>query len=203
MKVSIVVLFTACLVVACGRSADQTGTPAGNPDQAEYSADMQAAAPETPERPEAAAGAGNAETDRLHRADPAGSYGEALVLTEPVSIAAIHEDPESFEGKVVCVEGTVTEVCPMRGCWVELADTEGGSTIRVKVDDGVIVFPLSAKGHGARVEGTVEKLEMTEAEARSWRQHEAAELGEDFDPESVTGPQTIWRIKGRGAEIRS
>jgi hypothetical protein len=160
MKLSIAVLFGACLIVGCGGSTDQAETPAG---------DM---------------------------------YGEALVPTEPVSIAAIHEDPESFEGKTVRVEGTVTEVCPMRGCWVELAGVEDGSTIRVKVDDGVIVFPLSAKGKSARVEGTVEKITMTEDEARSWFRHEAAELGRTFDPESVTGPQTIWRIKGRGAEIR-
>lgn len=210
MKLSSTVLFLACLLLGCGGNTDRADTPAGDPDEAagqssriqENAADTEARAADTGDQPGDPAMDTASETDRLHRADPAGSYGETLVLTEPVSIAAIHGDPESYEGKVVCVEGTVTEVCPMRGCWVELADTEGGPTIRVKVDDGVIVFPLSAKGHGARVEGTVEKLVMTEAEARSWRQHEAAELGADFDPESVTGPQTIWRIKGRGAEIR-
>lgn len=188
-------LFLACMIAGCGGSTDQAETPAADAE------DMAQTPAETPEQPAAGETAEASEEDRLHRADPAGTYGEALTLTEPVSIAAIHEDPESFEGQVVCVEGTVTEVCPMRGCWVDLADAEGGATIRVKVDDGVIVFPLSAKGRSARVEGTVQKIEMTEEEARSWFSHEAAELGQAFDPESVTGPQTIWRIKGQGAEI--
>jgi hypothetical protein len=139
------------------------------------------------------------ETALLNKEDPAGTYGEGVHLAETVSIATLLDDPAPYEGKKVLVEGTISEVCPMRGCWVDI--TGEASTIRVKVVDGEIVFPLSAKGHEARIEGVVEKLELEEADARAWKKHEADEKGEEFDPASVTGPMTIWRIKGSGAEI--
>jgi len=149
-------------------------------------------ATETAEDPEQAA---------LHKPDPAGTYGEGVALTEGVAIASILEAPETYEGQRVLVEGTIEEVCPMRGCWVEVADPTTLETIRVKVHDGEIVFPLSAKGSPARVEGTVEKIELSEEQARAWMKHEAEEKGEDFDPDSVQGAQVIWRLQGHGAEI--
>ena len=33
-------------------------------------------------------------------------------------------------------------------------------------------------------------------QAKSWKEHEAQEMGVAFDPESVTGPMTIWRLAG-------
>ncbi|MCB0293569.1 MAG: DUF4920 domain-containing protein, partial [Calditrichaeota bacterium] len=69
--------------------------------------------------------------------------------------------------------------------------------------DGEIVFPLSAKGHAAVVEGQVEKVELTQKQAIGWLSHEAEERGVPFDSTTVTGPMTIWRIKGAGAEIKS
>ena len=85
---------------------------------------------------------------------------------------------------------------------MNLIEDGTAATIRVKVVDGDIVFPLSARGHKAVVEGLVEKIELTEEQARSWREHEAEELGVAFDPASVTGPEVIWRIKGKAAEIQ-
>ena len=73
--------------------------------------------------------------------------------------------------------------------------------IRVKVEDGVIVFPVEAKGKEALVEGEVEKLELTEKQARGWFKHVAEEKGEPFDSTSIQGAMTIYRIKGSGAEI--
>ena len=74
--------------------------------------------------------------------------------------------------------------------------------VNAKVKDGEIVFPLSAKGHAAVVEGQVEKVELTQKQAIGWLSHEAEERGVPFDSTTVTGPMTIWRIKGAGAEIK-
>jgi len=186
MKVLLIILLVSPLALAgCGGSVEETGATAQK---------------ETGSTPEAAKDV-QAEEDALNKPDPAGTYGAGINLTETVAIAAIHEEPEVYEGKNVVVEGTITEVCPRRGCWVDLVDAETNETIRIKVTDGYIVFPLSAKGKYAKVEGMVEKLELTEEQARSRREHEAEEKGESFDPESVTGPEVIWRIKGQGAQI--
>ena len=136
----------------------------------------------------------------LHKPDPRGKYGAGLVLKESTALQAIMAEPEGYENRIVQVHATIDEVCPRRGCWIDIADATGTS-VRVKVTDGDIVFPLSAKGHEAVVEGIVERIEMTEEEHRAWKEHEAEELGVSFDPTTVTGPMTTWRLQGLGARI--
>jgi len=128
-------------------------------------------------------------------------YGEELTLTETTSVSAILGDPESHLGEQLLVEGTVVEVCEMQGCWLALAGEQDGEQLRVKVDDGVIVFPMTARGLQARVEGVWEKLEYTMEEALEQARHEAEEHGTEFDPSTVTGPEVVYQLKGLGAVI--
>ena len=130
------------------------------------------------------------------------TYGEPITLSEVTQVSSILDDPTAFIGERVLVEGMVVEVCEMRGCWMDIASDREFEKIQVKVDDGVIVFPLSARGHQALVEGVVEVLELTYEEALEQAQNQAMEHGEEFDPSSVPeGPQTIYRIRGLGAVI--
>jgi hypothetical protein len=128
-------------------------------------------------------------------------YGEAITLATLTHIAVIVEEPESFVGDTVLVEGVVIDVCDRMGCWMDLVDDAREMNIRVKVDDGVIVFPQGAAGHRARVEGIVEKVERTEEEAIVAARHHAEEHGLEFDPGSVSGSETIYRIRALGALI--
>jgi hypothetical protein len=128
-------------------------------------------------------------------------YGEELTLAQTTSISQILTDPESYVGQRLLVEGTVVDVCEMRGCWLELASDKDFEKLRIKVDDGVIVFPMSARGQQARVEGVFEKLTLTEEEALEQARHQAEEHGTEFDPSVVTGPATIYQLKGVGALI--
>ncbi len=129
------------------------------------------------------------------------AYGEPLTLTETTRVSAILESPESYLGERVMVEGSVAEVCSNMGCWMDILAKDGESRLQVKVDDGVIVFPQEATGRLARVEGVVEKLELTEEEAVEAARHRAEEQGKTFDPATVTGPVTTYRIRGAGAVI--
>lgn len=129
------------------------------------------------------------------------TYGEKLTLSDTTAIARILSNPDDFVGKKVLVNGEILDVCPNRGCWMDIAGNNPDEKIRVKVEDGVIIFPVEAKGSEALVEGEVEKLELTEKQARGWLQHVADEKGEPFDSTTVQGAMTIYRIKGSGAEI--
>lgn len=129
------------------------------------------------------------------------AYGEPLTLTETTQVAAILDSPEAYLGQRVMVEGVVAEVCSNMGCWMDILAEDGETRLQVKVDDGVIVFPQEAMGRRARVEGVVEKLELTEEEAVEAARHRAEEQGETFDPATVTGPVTTYRVRGAGAVI--
>lgn len=127
--------------------------------------------------------------------------GTKITLTEKTNISDILADPEVYLDKTVLVEGEVLDVCPMMGCWMELKSDDGEGMIKVKVKDGEIVFPVEAKGSTALVEGKVYKIELTQEKATEHFQHIAEEKGEEFDPATITGPMTIYQIKGLGAEI--
>jgi hypothetical protein len=132
---------------------------------------------------------------------PADKYGAALSLRDASKVSALLAEPESYLGKRVLIEGQVLEVCAKAGCWMEIAGDQAGQKIKVKVNDGEIVFPASAKGRTAKVEGEVYKIEMSAEEARSYQKHLAEEKGVAFDSTGVAGPMTIYQIKGLAAEI--
>ena len=135
------------------------------------------------------------------------SYGAGVTLTETTRLAEIVANPDAFVGKRVRIEGRVLDVCPMAGCWMELAEggeSSGGRSLKVKVDDGVIVFPADAKGQLAVAEGTVEAIPMTRERYVAWLEHLAEERGEKFDPSTVgDGPFRIVQLRGTGARIEA
>jgi len=73
--------------------------------------------------------------------------------------------------------------------------------MRFKVEDGVIVFPPTAKGKKVLAEGvlSVKILSMQELIAQG-KKH-AEEEGKEFDPSTVKGPKTVVQIEGEGAII--
>jgi hypothetical protein len=85
---------------------------------------------------------------------------------------------------------------------MELEERDGGARMRVKVDDGVIVFPVDAKGKTAVAEGTLEAINMSREQYVGWLQHLAEERGQPFDPKTVgEGPFKIYQLRGTGARI--
>lgn len=127
--------------------------------------------------------------------------GDPLSLTEITKVSEINQYPEKYIGKKVQIEGLIIEVCAGRGCWMDIASDVPFEKIQVKVVDGEIVFPLDAKGKNARVEGLVEKLTLTQEQAEWMAKHRAEERGETYDPGSIKGPVTFYRIRGLGAVI--
>lgn len=127
--------------------------------------------------------------------------GQRLTLSKPTSIGELMSSPDAQVGKVVQVKGKVTEVCQMAGCWMALTDPATGKSIRIKVNDGDIVFPKEAIGREAVAEGTLTKSELTREQALAKAKHEAEERKQAFHPERVKGPQVYYQIAGVGAVL--
>ncbi len=60
-----------------------------------------------------------------------------VTLEASTPIADIVADPAAFDGQVLQIEGWVTEVCPMEGCWVNLVN-DAGDELQVKTADGTV-----------------------------------------------------------------
>lgn len=128
-------------------------------------------------------------------------YGKEITsTTEKVNVSELLKNPKNYEGKKVLVEGTILNVCEKRGCWIELSSDKEFESIRVKVKDGEIVFPMEAKGKTAVVEGEFYSFEVeTDAECSG------KECEDEKDKEKCNHDKkqvkTIYQIKGLGAEI--
>lgn len=136
---------------------------------------------------------------------PAGdgsTFGAGVKLASSTPISSILADPKAFAGKSVRVEGMVVDVCPKRGCWMDLAGQAPGEKLKFKVVDGEMTFPMDAKGKFAVAEGVVSVNELSLEDSVEYAKYQAEEVGKPFDPKSVTGPTTVVRLDGTGAILR-
>jgi hypothetical protein len=134
---------------------------------------------------------------------PAGTaFGAGVKLAESTPIDAILADPKAYQGKTVRVEGMITDVCPKRGCWFDLAGGGPGKKLQFKVTDGEMVFPVDAKGKYAVAEGVVAVRELTIEQTREQAEYRAKEYGIKYDPASITQPSVSVRLDGIGAVFR-
>jgi hypothetical protein len=131
------------------------------------------------------------------------AVGDPLTLGVETPIGELLDRASERVGERVLVAGEVADVCQAAGCWLELRAGDGERTLKVKVDDGVIVFPRWSRGKRARAEGVLERLALDRERYVLHLEHEAHETGRDFDPESVAGegPFAVYRLRGLGAEI--
>lgn len=128
------------------------------------------------------------------------TYGKGVDGTEVVQVSELVANADKYIGQTVRVEGVVIDVCAKRGCWMDLKSD--GGTIRIKVDDGVIVFPMDAKGKSAIAEGVFTKIELTAEQAAAHAKHQAEEKGQVLDAANVPdAPTVIYQIAGTGAVI--
>ncbi|HSN55589.1 MAG TPA: DUF4920 domain-containing protein [Candidatus Sulfomarinibacteraceae bacterium] len=128
-------------------------------------------------------------------------YGEGVSIEEAVPVSALLSSPDDYLGKKVRVDGVITGVCQKRGCWMQVTDPETGNGVRIKVEDGVIVFPYTAMGKKASAEGVFEAIALTpeQVEARAQAQ-KAAEAGhEHAEGESCDRAQPKKDGSGEGA----
>lgn len=144
-------------------------------------------------------------------------YGDGVTIEQAVAVETLLDSPNDYIGKTVRVDGVITGVCKKRGCWMQVTDPDTGNGVRIKVDDGVIVFPYEAMGKKASAEGVFEAIALSpeQIEARAAKQaaeHEHAE-GESCDKtdpkeegagcDAPVQDNRIFMIKGTGAVIQS
>jgi len=129
-------------------------------------------------------------------------YGKPITVSQATSIAAILNEPQKYNGKRVLVEGKITEVCEMMGCWVMIQGADEKEMLRFKVQDGVITFPMDVKGKTARAEGVVSVRTLSVEEQIAEGEHHADETGGKFDASTVTAPAVRVQLDGEGAVVK-
>jgi hypothetical protein len=91
--------------------------------------------------------------------------GAGVKIEDATAIAALVERPQDYVGKTIRIDGVATAVCEAMGCWMAVAPEgrDKGPTVRLKVEDGAIVFPMTAKGRRVSAEGVFEVIGAKDA----------------------------------------
>ncbi len=132
-------------------------------------------------------------------ADSGTKYGGGVTIDKATAIADLVKSPDQFTGKAVRVEGTIAAVCEEMGCWIQLEDPATKAAIRCKVEDGVIVFPVSAKGKKATAQGTLEKI----GEDPETAKHMAEQKADPSKPAEPHGTPkgAVYQLRTTGAVV--
>ena len=126
--------------------------------------------------------------------------GKTWTKQKPVPIATLLAQADDYNGKEVSVQGKIVEVCQEMGCWMDLVN-DSGQKIRIKVNDGEIVFPKDCAGKSAIAQGKFTKEVLTREQAVARAKEDAEDSGKKFDPSTIKSGTTYYQIQGSGAII--
>jgi Domain of unknown function (DUF4920)/tRNA_anti-like len=92
--------------------------------------------------------------------------GAAVAEAERVAFADALKAPEKYAGKTVIIEGVAVRVCKKEGCWMEIAPTQFGATVRATFKNHAFFVPKDADGQKFRAIGEfiVRKLDRETVE---------------------------------------
>lgn len=125
------------------------------------------------------------------------SFGPAFDFAKSgsVTVAQVLAKPAGFLQQPFTVQGKINAVCQKKGCWMQFATAADQPTFRLKVKDGDIVFPVSAKGKNAYAHGSLKAKPMTLEQTKTYLKHRAEEQGEAFDANAVQTAITLYQFE--------
>lgn len=97
------------------------------------------------------------------------TFGDTVDKQQVTAVASILAAPANYLEQQVTIVGEVTGVCSKRNCWMTLATAENEPRFRIKVRDGDMEFPLSAKGKTAYATGVVKVWPQGEGNADAYQ----------------------------------
>jgi hypothetical protein len=134
------------------------------------------------------------------------SYGDPLTVDEDDFVAldpvALTEDLGTYMNTVVRVQGTVAQVCQMKGCWLTF-ETPASVPVRVQVPRDsagyVFTFPTDLGAAEVVVEGMV-TADSTDVETLRHFAEDEGRPQEEID--AITEPQQTVTLTARGALVK-
>lgn len=127
-----------------------------------------------------------------------GFYGAPFTITDaPLALASALETCAGT-GEACLVEGTVDRVCQMSGCWFTVNAPDVDAVVRIRMLDYGFFVPRNAMGANVTFQGTLELVDVPQAQAQHYADDEAAAGGEARE---VEGPERTYAFTITGAEI--
>jgi len=124
--------------------------------------------------------------------------GAALAKgVKQASVEKAFDKPDELAGKTVEVRGVIVRSCKKEGCWMEMADKDGGKSVRVTFGDHAFFIPLNAAGLTVRAQGTFKTKLLTKEHV----DHMINDDGAKFDKRNADGTVTELSFDATGVEL--
>lgn len=133
---------------------------------------------------------------------PSQQFGPAFDISHSVTVQQVLADPAAYVSTSFVVQGTIEAVCQKKGCWMQFTTAKDQPTFRLKVKDGDMVFPISAKGKTAYAYGQLKAKPMTLEQSKTYLKHRAEEQGDAFDAQQVRTAVTLYQFEPESVLIR-
>lgn len=113
--------------------------------------------------------------------------GAALAKgVQKAKVDKVFAEPAKFADKTVEVKGVIVKSCKKEGCWMEMADKEGGKTVRVTFGDHLFFIPLNSAGMKVRAQGVFKTKTLTKEHV----DHMIKDDGATFETRNADGTVT-------------
>ncbi len=124
--------------------------------------------------------------------------GETLAKNvKRTTVAKAFAEPAKLEGNTYEVKGVIVRSCKKEGCWMEMADKEGGKSVRVTFGDHAFFIPLNAAGLQVRAQGVFK----TKVLPKEHVDHLINDDGAKFDSRNADGTVTEVSFEATGVEL--
>lgn len=124
--------------------------------------------------------------------------GEALAKNvKKITVEKAFAKPEKLADKTFQVDGVIVRSCKKEGCWMEMADKEGGKSVRVTFGDHAFFIPLNAAGMKVKAQGVFKTKTLTKEHV----DHLINDDGAKFDNRNADGTVTEVSFDAKGVEL--
>lgn len=124
--------------------------------------------------------------------------GEALAKNvKKITVEKAFAEPAKLEGKTYQVNGVIVRSCKKEGCWMEMADKEGGRSVRVTFGDHAFFIPLNSAGMKVKAQGVFKTRTLTKEHV----DHLINDDGAKFDNRNADGTVTEVSFEAVGVEL--
>ncbi|MEN1785395.1 MAG: DUF4920 domain-containing protein, partial [Bacteroidota bacterium] len=116
--------------------------------------------------------------------------------TSPTSDQVFQEKTPS-QATITQMEGTINEVCQVKGCWMKVA-LEDGNEVFVRFKDYAFFVPTHSKGKKVWMKGKAFVEEQSVEDLKHYAQDSGASAQEI---ESITEPERTLKFEASGVRI--
>lgn len=125
------------------------------------------------------------------------TYGSSITLNKSISLAYAIEHFDEINNREILLEGRVSQLCQVKGCWMVLQS--GQDAVRVTFKDYGFFVPNHLKGKKVRAQGRLHVEVMEVSQARHFAQ-DAGKSREEI--EQINEPVEEYRFVATAVEFQ-